>query len=195
MSTPRHRSAPGSSYFVTTKCWQGRTLFQVKEIAEILLETLFHYRDDGKFSLHEFVIMPDHLHLILTPNLQTSLEKAVQLIKGGSSHRIHEERGNKVEIWQDGFHDWTIRDLGDWRVKANYLRMNPVQARLCGRPEDWPFSSAGGNFTLDTMPVKYQLLASGAEAQVIPAATPGLKPRPPREMTAAATAARGRGNG
>ncbi len=181
MSTPGHRTAPGSCYFVTTKCWKGRSLFQVTEVAQILFETLFHYRDSGAYLLHEFVIMPDHLHLILTPGRETSLEKAVQLIKGGSSFRIHKERGGKMDIWQVGFHDWTIRDWKDWKAKTNYIYMNPVKARLCERPEDWAFSSANGKFCMDGVVEKYQILASGAKAPVVGTFAQGLKPLPPKE--------------
>jgi putative transposase len=181
MATPRHRITSGSSYFVTTKCWQGRAIFQVPEIADILVKTLFQYRDQGAYLLHEFVVMPDHLHLLLTPSSTTSLEKAVQLIKGGSSHQIHKERNQKMEIWQEGFYDWTIRDADDWHAKAEYIRMNPVRAMLVERLQDWPYSSATGQFTLDPMPSKYSLRASGAKAQITSPGTPGLKPRPPKE--------------
>jgi putative transposase len=182
MTTPAHRTTPGASYFVTTKCWEGRTVFQVTETAEILLNTLFHYKDSGAYLLHEFVIMPDHLHLMLTPGFQTSLEKAVQLIKGGSSHRIRKGRGVRMEIWQVGFHDWTIRDLEDWKAKANYIHMNPVRARLCEGAEGWPYSTANSEFSLDGLPARYQNLASGAKAQDIDVLTPGLKSRPPKEF-------------
>ena len=181
MSTPGHRTVPGASYFVTTKCWEGRSLFQVTEVAEIMLNTLFHYRDSGAYLLHSFVIMPDHLHLLLTPGPETSLEKAMQLIKGRSSHRIHKERGGKMEIWQVGFHDWTIRDLDDWKAKAKYIQMNPVKARLCERVEDWVYSSANQKFCLDGMPEKYRNLASGAKAQFVGTVAQGLKPLPPKE--------------
>src|SRR5882672_5256336 len=154
MATPRHRTAPGTSYFVTTKCWQGRTVFQIPEIAKILISALLHYRDRGAYLLHEFVVMPDHLHLLLTPSPTTSLEKAVQLIKGGSSHQIHRERNQKMEIWQEGFYDWTMRDADDLRTKVEYIRMNPVRAKLVQRPQDWPYSSATGQFILDPMPSK-----------------------------------------
>ena len=140
-----------------------------------------HYRDSGAYLLHEFVIMTDHVHVLLAPNSQTSLEKAVQLIKGRSSHRIHKERESKMEIWQEGFHDWTVRDLEDWKAKANYIHMNPVKARFCERAEDWPYSSASGKFRLGPVPEKCQHLASGAEAQDLGPSTPGLKPRPPKE--------------
>src|SRR2546423_1823232 len=79
MSTPKHRTAPGSSYFVTTKCWQGRSVFQVPEAAEILIKILFEYRDCSVYLLHELVIMPDHIHLLLTPSRATTLEKAMQM--------------------------------------------------------------------------------------------------------------------
>jgi len=142
---------------------------------------LFQYRDSGAYLLHEFVIMPAHVHLMLTPNSEASLEKAVQLIKGGSSYRIHKERGDRMEIWQVGFHDWTIRDGEDWKAKANYIHMNPVKARLCERAEDWPYASLNGRFCLDSVPEKYTNLASGAKAQDLGAVTQGLKPLPPNE--------------
>lgn len=186
MPTPAHRTVPGASYFVTAKCWQGRSRFQVTEVAEILLSTLFHYRDSGAYLLHEFVIMPDHLHVMLTPDSETSLEKAIQLIKGGSSHQIHKERGNKMEIWQVGFHDWTIRDPEDWKAKANYIHMNPVKAHLCEHAEDWKYSSATAKSRMDPAPAKYQSLASGAKAQSHEAYTQGLKPLPPKKAEKAA---------
>jgi len=166
VATPKHRVAPGTSYFVTTRCWEGRTIFQVTENAEILVRALFRYCDQSHYSLHEFVVMPNHLHLLLTPSTVTSLEKAVQLIKGGSSHEIHKERENSVKIWQEGFHDWTIRDARDWQTKVDYIRLNPVRGKLADNPEDWPFSSASGRYTLDAIPDRYAGFASGAKAPV-----------------------------
>jgi REP-associated tyrosine transposase len=181
MSTPKHRTAPGTSYFVTTKCWQGRSVFQVPENAEILIETLFHYRERSAYFLHEFVIMPDHLHLMLMPSATTSLEKAIQLIKGGSSHQIRKARNQKMEIWQVGFRDWTIRDFADWQSKVEYIHTNPVRAKLVQRPEDWPYSSVTGRFALDPIPEKFFQLSSGAKPRTSGALTQGLKPLPPKE--------------
>ena len=184
MSTPDHRTAPSSSYFVTTRCVQGRNVFQIPEVAEILIAAMLHYRDTNAYLLHEFVVMPNHLHLLLTPGPITSLERAVQLIKGGSSYQIRKQRGHKMQIWQQGFHDWTIRDSNDWHTKTEYIRMNPVRAQLAEKPEDWLYSSATGKFTLDPAPEKYLQLASAAKAASASTATSGLKPRPPEEFRA-----------
>ena len=195
MSTPRHRTAPDSSYFVTTKCWQGRCVFQVPETGQIFVETLLHYRDENVYFLHEFVLMPDDLHLLITPGATTSLERAVQLIKGGSSYQIHKQREHREEIWQEGFYDWTIRDANDWNAKVQYIRMNPVRARFVDEPSDWPYSSASDRFAMDPAPRRYLNVPSGAKAPSTPAVAAGLKPRPPKETSSEAKAPIARAQG
>src|SRR5947209_7893616 len=130
MGRLKHRTAPGSTYFVTTKGAGNRAIFQVTDNATILIEVLLRHRNAGAYLLHEFVVMPDHLHLLLTPSHTTTLEKAMQLIKGGSSFEIHKRRGHHIEIWQPGFHEWTVRYAQDFAGKVQYIRMNPVEAKL-----------------------------------------------------------------
>jgi putative transposase len=156
MSKLPHRTGPGRTYFVSSSTWQRRELFRVPKVAEILVHRILACRESGAYLLHEFVVMPNHFHVLLTPGETISLEKTVQLIKGGSSHEIHKQTGNKMEIWQVGFHDWTIRDGEDYRAKVRYIQMNPVQKRLVERPEGWPFGSASGKFVLDPAPEKYK---------------------------------------
>jgi hypothetical protein len=97
-----------------------------------------------------------------------------------SSCLIHKRRGTKQEIWQQGFHDWTIRDAADWLSKTEYIAMNPVRAGLVETFRSWPYSSASGKFVLDPMPERFLSEVSGAKA---PPGTPpqGLKPLPPNE--------------
>lgn len=138
-------------------CQAGKTrLFRVPNIAEILVQLILAGREKGVYLLPEFVVMPNHFYLFLTPAETTSLEKAVPLIKGGSSHEIHQQTGDKTEIRQIGFQHWTIRDGGDYRAKVGYIQMNPVQAPLVERPEDWPFGSACGKFAMDSIPEKFK---------------------------------------
>ena len=152
MGRLRHRTSPGSTYFVTTKAWQSVSVFQVSQFTEVVISKILEYRDRGNYLLHEFVLMPNHLHLILTPAESVSLEKAIQLIKGGSSHEIHRVRGNKMQIWQYGFHESRVTDWMDYKKKVDYVRFNPVAARLVDRPQDWLYGSAGGKCQLDSIP-------------------------------------------
>ena len=149
MSRPSHRIHKPGAYFINTETWQRRALFQSEVIARILIETFLEYRQRGFYLLHDFVVMPDHIHLILSPDAQTTLDKAMQLIKGGSSHRIGKELGTRFPVWQPGFRDHWIRSMEEYARCREYIRQNPVKAMLTESAETYPFSSASGKFQLD----------------------------------------------
>lgn len=107
---------------------------------------MFHYRDEGNFKLHAFVLMPDHFHILLTPSQRITLERAVQLIKGGSSRKIRQELLYRFPIWQTGFDDHRIRSRADFDERVRYIHDNPAQARLAERPERYAYSSAHSAF-------------------------------------------------
>ena len=86
MAIPSRSAVPGT-YFVTSAAFNRRRLFQVAATAELFLDRLQRYRKDGHYKLHAFVVMPDHMHLLLTP-LGTTIERVVGLIKGGFSHSM-----------------------------------------------------------------------------------------------------------
>jgi putative transposase len=147
-----HRTKPGWTYFITTKTAQNISVFQVKDVADIVAAKILEYRSKGNYLLHDFVLMPNHLHLILTPADSLTLEKCMQLVKGESSHEIHKDRGSKMQIWQSSFHESRVTDSSDYKKKADYIRFHPVVANLVERPELWPFSSASGLFECDPIP-------------------------------------------
>jgi len=163
-----HRTGEGWTYFVTTKAWESRFLLQADETARIIVAKLLEYRDKGNYLLHDFVLMPNHLHLILTPS-SASLEKCMQLIKGGSSFEIHKLRGSRTEIWQSGFHESRVTSSADYLKKRDYIHFNPVTAKLVELPEEWPYGSVSGKFALDPIPqglkpLPVQLVNVGAKA-------------------------------
>lgn len=174
MARPKHRTQPGATYFVTTDTWQRRSLFLNAEIAAIVEESLFCYRDAGHYLVHRHVLMPDHLHLIVTPGDSTSLERAMQLIKGGSSYEIGRRRGMRFPMWHQGFTEHRIRDQRDFDIHSHYIDQNPVKARIVVAPTDYPHGSAAARFRPDPW-----CLPSGAKAQTRGAGlTAGLKTRP-----------------
>jgi putative transposase len=171
-----HRTGPGFTYFVTTNSWESTFWFQAEKAAETVVGKMLEYRDKGNYLLHDFVLMPNHLHLILTPT-SASLEKCMQLIKGGSSFEIHKLRGSRTEIWQSGFHDSRVRSWADYQTKKDYVLFNPVAAKLVERPELWPYGSASGHFRLDPIPQGLKPNV-GASADVGPKGpTPNNLPR------------------
>ena len=83
-----HATNNSQTYFVTSETWQRRALFRAEPWARLFFQTLSHYRGEA-YLLHGFVLMPDHFHLLISP--LTSLEKAIQLVKGGFSFRAKKE--------------------------------------------------------------------------------------------------------
>jgi putative transposase len=101
------------------------------------MEDVLNHYDSQKYSLHAFVIMPDHLHLLITPF--EALEKSLQLLKGGFSYRAKRELDWSGEIWQPGFTEHCVRDEEDWLNHVEYIRQNPVRARLTDNPALYPY--------------------------------------------------------
>jgi putative transposase len=160
-----HRGATSkSTYFITADTFQKMAVLQSERMATLLIDVLQHYRNQGKFKLHEFVVMPNHLHLLVSPECVT-LERSMQLIKGGFSFRAGKELGVKGEIWQTSFHDRRVRDAEEYQKFRLYIHDNPVQARLVHIASEWPYSSASGNFTLDDVPQRLKPLESAANMQ------------------------------
>jgi putative transposase len=134
-------------------------------MARLFVDTLLGYRDQGKYLLHEFVVMPNHFHLVLTPG-EVTLERSMQFIKGGFSFRVAKEFGTKREIWQTRFVDRRVRDANEYVAFRLYIHQNPVKRRLVSRPEEWEFGSASGKYRRDEVPqrLKPMSFSSGMQA-------------------------------
>ncbi len=144
-----HATNNSQTYFVTSDTWERRALFRADPWARLFFKMLLLHRDKA-YLLHEFVLIPDHFHLLITPLI--SLERAVQLIKGRFSYRVKKEIGSNAEIWRRGFSDHRIRDAEDYEKHVPYIRLNPVKKRLCENPAEYKYSSAYPGWKLDPVP-------------------------------------------
>ena len=144
-----HATNNAQTYFVTSDTWQRRALFRTETWARLFFKILLYYRGES-YLLHEFVLMPDHFHLLITP--MGALERSVQLIKGGFSHQVKKELGSNAEIWRRGFADHRIRDFEDYDKHLHYIHLNPVKKHLCAIPAEYRYSSAYPGWKLDPIP-------------------------------------------
>jgi putative transposase len=129
------RSATTGTFFITALTHTRRRIFTVDRHAQLFLDTLQHYRRAGLYRLHDFVAMPDHIHLLLTTD---DLPAAMKAIKGGFSHRL----ASAQTTWQRGYTDHLVLTRSDFDTHRAYIRNNPVRAHLCQLPEQYPYSSA-----------------------------------------------------
>jgi len=144
------------TFFLTSQAWGRRSIFQTERMAELMIAVLDENRAKSRFLLHEFVVMPNHIHLLLTPAYEISLEKCAQFVKGGFSYRAKHDLCVSMEIWQKGFTEHRVKGRPDYIHHAEYIRMNPVKRRLVERAEDYPYSSANPRFQMDEVPEHLQ---------------------------------------
>ena len=107
---------------------------------DIVLETCLAGR--GRlFDLHAIVVMPDHVHLMLTPRADTngtiSIPEITQAIKSTSAHLINKYLGRKGKVWQEESFDRAMREVENARAKIEYVLGNPVRAGLVKKPNDY----------------------------------------------------------
>jgi putative transposase len=129
-------------FFVTSKTSLGRQLLQTQATAELLIDVLRSNTLAGKFIVREFVVMPDHLHALISLGSHMSVERAMQLIKGGYSFRYTNELGLTGEIWQPGYSEVRIMDKKSYLVHKRYIDNNPVKRGLAASAEEYPYCSA-----------------------------------------------------
>jgi putative transposase len=152
MAVPKRHATIAGTYFVTSRTWESRTLFKNQKVCEIFVQVILKYRDEDKYRLHGFVVMPEHFHAILTPGPDVAVERAVQFVKGGSARQIGLALNYKFPIWQRGFSDHRIRDAQDYGDHMNYLEQNPVKRRLVELASAYEWSSATGAYVMDDVP-------------------------------------------
>jgi putative transposase len=127
-------------------------LFVTDPMCTLFVESLLRYRQNGIYALHAFVLMPDHFHVLLTPSQDTTLERAVQFIKGGSARALGRERRLQFPVWQRGFSDHRIRDAVDYGYHLRYIEQNPVRKNLATQPGEYRWSSASGIYETQLPP-------------------------------------------
>ncbi|HWG39692.1 MAG TPA: transposase [Candidatus Acidoferrales bacterium] len=164
MTIPHRGTTTESTYFVTGNVLKKKSLFQVEKIARLFIEVMLQYRAEKKYLLHEFVVMPDHFHLIITPTGIT-LERAMQLIKGGFSFQLNKNLKVKRDTWQPSFMDRRIRDSLEYQKFKDYIWQNPVKRFLAKTAEEYPYSSANPCFKLDPVPQRLKPISSAAWPQ------------------------------
>jgi putative transposase len=139
----------GEIYFVTSATAERAPFFRYERWCALFIEVLYQYRQET-FRLHEFVLMPDHFHLLMAPT--ESLERAMQLIKGGFSRRAALQFETTKAIWQRGFTDHRIRDAADYDRHKHCIWQNPVKAGMCLEAAQYPYGSASSRYELDPIP-------------------------------------------
>jgi REP element-mobilizing transposase RayT len=119
----------------------GPTWLADPSIAALVQSALRHF-DGVRYRLHAWVVMPNHVHVVMTPLGGMKLSQIVSSWKSYTAGRANEMLGRSGAFWQADYFDRFIRNERHFLIAVEYVENNPVVAGLCATPEAWPFSSA-----------------------------------------------------
>lgn len=119
----------------------GSCALQKSEHAQIVVDAWRHF-DADRYRLHAWVVMPNHVHVIVEMLADHALSDAVESWKRFTATRINRLLERKGRFWMEDYWDRYIRDDAHYRNAVAYVHENPMKAGCVGRPEDWPWSSA-----------------------------------------------------
>jgi putative transposase len=119
-------------------CYRRRTLFLSEASKETFELAVKRVRRSFKLYIYGYVVMPEHVHLLLSEPERETVAEAIKSLKQGVSRRLI---GDAEHIWQKRYYDFNIRNYSQFVEKLRYIHRNPVTRGLCARPEDWRWSS------------------------------------------------------
>ena len=119
----------------------GSCLLRESKAASIVENALLHFQGE-RYALSAWSVMPNHVHVVVTPFAGLTLPKILHSWKSYSAHEINRVLARKGSVWEEESFDHLVRNEQAFEKFVLYTENNPVSAGLCERPEQWPFSSA-----------------------------------------------------
>ena len=132
-------SYPFCFYHVSTAKAAGACRLDDPICFAVMAQEIAQRERERAWEVFALVLMPTHLHMIVRLGRETDLSRAMKLFKGRTARRIHELPGGSGNLWYKGFHDRLIRDHERLAGYYNYILKNPVEAKLCAAPSDYPY--------------------------------------------------------
>lgn len=126
----------------------GSAILRRPEIACIVVDALLWF-DGTRYALLAWCVMPNHVHVVVEPRGENRLRDIVKSWKANSAARINALSGKSGRLWAPEYFDRFMRSEPHLKATIDYVENNPVAARLCEYPSDWPFSSAAAREELN----------------------------------------------
>jgi putative transposase len=150
MSPPMRRSRQEALRFAAHDAWldQNRRVRWLADprLADIVTDAV-HFGAGTRYDLFAFVVMPNHVHLVIRPlagpaPCESTRARVLSSFKRHTARRCNQILGRRGAFWQDEAYDRIVRSQAELQRIVHYVEANPVRAGLCSRIEEWPYSSA-----------------------------------------------------
>jgi len=132
---------PGAARFLTFSCHDQRRIFAPWSHADQFAQALCDYARCGDIKLHAWALMPDHVHMLLTPH-GSNLAQSLPLFKQSVARRLAQLDGASIPVWRPGGgYDRTVYSCGEFKEKREYIHRNAVRAGLVATAAEWRWHS------------------------------------------------------
>jgi REP-associated tyrosine transposase len=126
----------GNFHFLTFSCYHRLPYLGTPEARSLFESALERMRKQYLFVVAGYVVMPEHVHLLLGEPVQSQLDQVIKSVKFSVALRQSER-----PFWQARYYDFNVHNEEKRIEKLHYMHMNPVARGLVSKPEDWPWSS------------------------------------------------------
>jgi putative transposase len=147
------------------------TLLATPDARDCFVATLDRVRSRHKFLLVGYVVMPEHVHLLLSEASMSTPSTVLRVLKQEVSRSLRKEtrkssphsRAEPAHFWQRRFYDFNVRSARKLREKLEYMHGNPVKRNLVQHPKEWPWSSWLYYETGQSGLIRIDIVGSGEE--------------------------------
>jgi putative transposase len=129
----------GVFHFITFSCYRREPLLAQRSGYFIFEEALERVRQSYRFVVAGYVLMPEHVHLLVNEPQKGSLATAIQVLKQTTSKKL--KQSEEQQFWQRRYYDFNVWTDEKRIEKLRYMHLNPVRRGLTATPQDWPWSS------------------------------------------------------
>jgi putative transposase len=140
----RRLHASEQSHFVTFSCYHRQPLLTTMSMQDAFLEALEQSRRRFEMHVYAYVVMPEHVHLLVSEPADEKLSRFIQIVKARVAVGAQKAGKRKVggePFWQARYFDHNVRNQAGFDTQLRYIHRNPVKRGLCATPEDWKWSS------------------------------------------------------
>ncbi len=141
-------------HFLTSSCYKRRQNFRSNESRDTFVAALERIRQRYNLCVYGYVVMPEHVHLLVSEPESGTLAQAMQSLKQGAARKLALRA--KDSFWQERYYDFNVWSERKFVEKVRYIHYNPVKRGLVNRPEDWQWSSFRHYLTGEAGPVEIE---------------------------------------
>jgi len=147
----------GHLHFITFSCYRRLPLLKAVRARDLFVKELAKVRDELGFELIGYVVMPEHVHLLVSEPRKGTPSAVLQKLKQRVARKLRKRRRSTITgqlslpfaqpgeplraFWQARFYDFNVYTARKKKEKLNYMHANPVIRRLVKHPKDWQWSS------------------------------------------------------